>query len=230
MATTPYTTLITPAQLQALQQNAPGSVMVFDCTFELTQPLAGEALYDEVHIGGAIYANLDKNLSAPHDGAGRVVAAASGGRHPLPTRETFATWLSQVGFRNDMQAVVYDRNGVNYAGRLWWMLKWVGHDAVAVLDGGLQAWQAMDRDAEYTFCARYECQPECACCKPTLQHDLRLTRHRGGQCNFRGLHHHGGGQHDARRWRRHCAAISRRAYACRCLHRGRLASAGCCQR
>ena len=143
MATTPYTTLITPAQLQALQQNAPGSVMVFDCTFELTQPLAGEALYDEVHIGGAIYANLDKNLSAPHDGAGRVVAAASGGRHPLPTRETFATWLSQVGFRNDMQAVVYDRNGVNYAGRLWWMLKWAGHDAIAVLDGGLQAWQAM---------------------------------------------------------------------------------------
>ena len=66
----------------------------------------------------------------------------SGGRHPLPSRERFAMWLSSVGFHNNMQAVVYDRNGANYCGRLWWMLKWAGHEAVAVLDGGLQAWQA----------------------------------------------------------------------------------------
>jgi thiosulfate/3-mercaptopyruvate sulfurtransferase len=71
---------------------------------------------------------------------------ASGGRHPLPSREKFAAWLSSVGFANDMQAVVYDRNGANYCGRLWWMLKWMGHDAVAVLDGGLQAWQAAGGD------------------------------------------------------------------------------------
>ena len=142
MAHAPYTTLITVAQLQALQQSAPNTLMVFDCSFELTQPLAGEQQYHDSHIAGALYANLDKNLSAPHDGTGKVINAASGGRHPLPTREVFATWLSQIGFRNDMQAVVYDRNGVNYAGRLWWMLKWAGHDAVAVLDGGLQAWQA----------------------------------------------------------------------------------------
>jgi thiosulfate/3-mercaptopyruvate sulfurtransferase len=71
-----------------------------------------------------------------------MTQAASGGRHPLPNRERFATWLSSIGFTNDMQAVVYDRNGANYCGRLWWMLKWAGHDAVAVLDGGLQAWQA----------------------------------------------------------------------------------------
>ena len=140
--TTPYTTLITVPQLQALLQNQAANVMVFDCSFELAQPLAGEAQYDEVHIAGALYANLDKNLSAPHDGTGKVINTASGNHHPLPTREVFATWLSQIGFRNDMQAVVYDRNGVNYAGRLWWMLKWAGHDAVAVLDGGLQAWQA----------------------------------------------------------------------------------------
>ena len=142
MATTPYTTLITVPQLQALLHNDAANVMVFDCSFELAQPLAGEAQYDQVHIAGALYANLDINLSAPHDGTGKVINNASGGRHPLPTREVFATWLSQIGFRNDMQAVVYDRNGVNYAGRLWWMLKWAGHDAVAVLDGGLQAWQA----------------------------------------------------------------------------------------
>jgi thiosulfate/3-mercaptopyruvate sulfurtransferase len=69
-------------------------------------------------------------------------APASGGRHPLPNREKFATWLSSVGMGNEMQAVVYDRNGANYCGRLWWMLKWAGHENVAVLDGGLQAWQA----------------------------------------------------------------------------------------
>ncbi|MEP6791023.1 MAG: rhodanese-like domain-containing protein, partial [Ramlibacter sp.] len=60
----------------------------------------------------------------------------------LPAREKFAMWLSSVGFANAMQAVVYDRNANNYCGRLWWMLKWAGHDAVAVLDGGLQGWQA----------------------------------------------------------------------------------------
>jgi thiosulfate/3-mercaptopyruvate sulfurtransferase len=69
-------------------------------------------------------------------------APASGGRHPLPNREKFATWLSSVGFANDMQAVVYDRNGANYCGRLWWMLKWAGVENVAVLDGGLQGWVA----------------------------------------------------------------------------------------
>ena len=60
----------------------------------------------------------------------------------MPSRERFAAWLCSVGFSNDMQAVVYDRQGCNFCGRLWWMLKWAGHDAVAVLDGGLQAWVA----------------------------------------------------------------------------------------
>jgi thiosulfate/3-mercaptopyruvate sulfurtransferase len=68
--------------------------------------------------------------------------AASGGRHPLPSRDTFAAWLGRIGFGNAMQAVVYDRQGANYCGRLWWMLKWAGHENVAVLDGGWQAWQA----------------------------------------------------------------------------------------
>ncbi len=121
--------------------------MVFDCSFELMNPAAGEEQYRQSHIPGAVYASIDSALSDhgvvepdgrrhPHEDA------ASGGRHPLPGREKFAMWLSGVGFANDMQAVVYDRQKSNYAGRLWWMLKWVGHDAVAVLDGGLQAWQA----------------------------------------------------------------------------------------
>ena len=144
-----YTTLITAEDLQALMQSGQ-PVRVFDCSFELMQPRAGEQLYLASHIPGAIYADLDTALSARHGvpGAHGVMTAAgsdtpaSGGRHPLPNREKFAIWLSSVGMDNDMQAVVYDRNGANYCGRLWWMLKWVGHENVAVLDGGLQAWQA----------------------------------------------------------------------------------------
>ncbi|WP_447773620.1 sulfurtransferase [Variovorax boronicumulans] len=145
-----YTTLISVEQLRQLREGD-SPLMVFDCSFDLMKPDAGAQLYAAAHIPGAQYANLDTDLSARHGlpGAhGDVVVAqddgvpASGGRHPLPSREKFATWLSSVGFSNEMQAVVYDRNGANYCGRLWWMLKWMGHDAVAVLDGGLQAWQA----------------------------------------------------------------------------------------
>jgi thiosulfate/3-mercaptopyruvate sulfurtransferase len=130
-----YSTLISVEQLQSLQASGQPH-MVFDCTFDLAQPDAGQQQYRAAHIPGAVYAHLDHALSA------KTGPAASGGRHPLPTQEAFATWLSSVGFDNAMQAVVYDRNGVNYAGRLWWMLKWLGHANVAVLDGGLQAWQA----------------------------------------------------------------------------------------
>jgi len=134
-----YTTLISAPQLQALLASGQPA-MVFDCSFDLMQPAAGTAMYQEAHISGAVYAHLDTALSAKGDRA--VTGAASGGRHPLPSREAFAAWLGSVGFDNTLQAVVYDRQGANYCGRLWWMLKWAGHHNVAVLDGGLQAWQA----------------------------------------------------------------------------------------
>jgi thiosulfate/3-mercaptopyruvate sulfurtransferase len=140
--------------------------MIFDCSFELMNPAAGEERYRQAHIPGAVYANLDENLSdegvVEPDGTHHPHPdAASGGRHPLPSREKFAMWLSSVGFANDMQAVVYDRNNANYCGRLWWMLKWAGHDAVAVLDGGLQAWQAAggavtDREEPSHFQSNFE--------------------------------------------------------------------------
>lgn len=141
-----YTTLISATELQALRA-AGTPLMVFDCSFELMNPAAGEEQYRQAHLPGAVYAHLDHALSdkGTPDGRGNLIPhpdAASGGRHPLPSREKFAVWLSSVGFSNEMQAVVYDRQGANYCGRLWWMLKWAGHDAVAVLDGGLQAWQA----------------------------------------------------------------------------------------
>jgi thiosulfate/3-mercaptopyruvate sulfurtransferase len=141
-----YTTLISVDQLQTLQASGQ-PFMVFDCSFELLQPAAGEAQYLQSHVAGAVRADLDRHLSA-HAGD----PAVCGGRHPLPTRESFAAWLGSVGFRPDMQAVVYDRQGVNYAGRLWWMLKWVGHEAVAVLDGGLQAWVAAQGALESGVC------------------------------------------------------------------------------
>ena len=144
-----YTTLISAAELQSLLASGK-PCRVFDCTFDLMQPHAGEKQYLESHIPAAVYASLDTALSARHGAPGAhgvatttgADAPASGGRHPLPNRERFAEWLSSVGFSNDMQAVVYDRNGANYCGRLWWMLKWAGHANVAVLDGGLQAWTA----------------------------------------------------------------------------------------
>lgn len=143
------TPLISATQLQALIASGT-PLMVFDCSFDLMQPSAGAQQYAQAHIPGAVHADLNQHLSAKHGapGASGTVTAqqadkpASGGRHPLPSRERFAMWLSSVGFANNMQAVVYDRQGANYCGRLWWMLKWAGHDAVTVLDGGLQAWQA----------------------------------------------------------------------------------------
>jgi len=144
-----YTTLITVDQLTALQAGGTPT-MLFDCSFDLSRPDSGASLYAQAHIPGAVYVNLDTDLSAAHGRPGKdgsVIVAqeadvpASGGRHPLPSRERFAAWLSSIGFSNDMQAVVYDRNNSMYCGRLWWMLKWMGHDAAAVLDGGMAAWQ-----------------------------------------------------------------------------------------
>ena len=131
-----YSTLISVEQLQELRGSG-APLCVFDASFELMNPDAGEQQYLQSHIPLAVYAHLDRALSAKGD-----ASAASGGRHPLPSREKFAAWLQSVGFANGMQAVVYDRQGANYCGRLWWMLKWAGHEAVAVLDGGLQVWQA----------------------------------------------------------------------------------------
>lgn len=130
-----YDLLISAEQLKEMLANN-ALVRIFDCTFDLADAASGHQQYLDSHIPGAVYAHLDTALSDKH-GTG-----VSGGRHPLPAREKFATWLSSIGLGNDMQAVVYDRNGANYCGRLWWMLKWIGHSNVAVLDGGLQAWQA----------------------------------------------------------------------------------------
>ena len=142
-----YTTLISVQQLKDLQASGQ-AFMVFDCSCDLMKPEMADVMFETVRIQGAKQAHLDRNLST------HGPTAVNGGRHPLPSRETVAAWLGSLGFTNAMQAVVYDRNGANYCGRLWWMLKWLGHDAAAVLDGGLQAWQAaggaVDSGAAFT--------------------------------------------------------------------------------
>ena len=130
------TPLISVSKLKALLDSNK-AVRIFDCTGDLMKPENGPVQYREQHITGARYADLNLYLSAHGD-----LPKVNGGRHPLPTREDFALWLGSEGVAADTPVVVYDRNGVNYCGRLWWMLRWCGHHNVRVLDGGLQAWVA----------------------------------------------------------------------------------------
>lgn len=132
---THHTHLITAAQLQALQASG-APLRVFDCSSDLLDPTLADTQFAAERIAGAVQAHIDRDLSA-HNPA----QAVNGGRHPLPQREVLAQTLGRLGLDNRMQAVVYDRNGGGFCGRLWWLLKWAGHDAVAVLDGGLQAWK-----------------------------------------------------------------------------------------
>ena len=132
----PYTTLISVAELQAMHTTG-APLMVFDCSFDLMKPELADGFFAIERIAGALPAHLDKDLSTHQPGQG-----VNGGRHPLPQRERVALWLGSLGIHNGMQIVVYDRNKSQYCGRLWWMLKWCGHEAVAVLDGGMPAWVA----------------------------------------------------------------------------------------
>ncbi len=131
-----YSTLISASDLQQLM-TSDQPWLVMDCSFDLMNPDSGRQQFEAQHIPGAVYVHLDDHLS-DKTGPDR----ASGGRHPLPSRETFAARLRALGLRNGQQAVVMERQGASQCGRLWWMLKWCGHEAVAVLDGGLAAWQA----------------------------------------------------------------------------------------
>ena len=134
-----YTTLISADALK----NFHGELRIFDCSADLSQPHAGREQFEAQHIAGAGFADINTDLSS-HDPA----LAVNGGRHPLPLREHFAAWLGRMGVGHHTQVVVYDRQGMNFCGRLWWMLQWCGHEAVAVLDGGLQAWVAVGGQVE----------------------------------------------------------------------------------
>jgi thiosulfate/3-mercaptopyruvate sulfurtransferase len=111
--------------------------VIVDCRFKLDDVAWGEGAWKAGHIPGAAYAHLDRDLSGPKTG--------QNGRHPLPDVTVLAETFSRLGITSGRQVVAYDQDSGMFASRLWWLLRWLGHDAVAVLDGGLAKWIAEGR-------------------------------------------------------------------------------------
>jgi thiosulfate/3-mercaptopyruvate sulfurtransferase len=139
-----YETVISCEALDTLLGNP--DLAVVDCRFNLRAPEQGREDYRTLHIPGAVYVHLEEDLSGP-------IVAGRTGRHPLPSPEELAGTLSRLGIDHTVQVVAYDASGGAIAARFWWMLRWVGHRRVAVLDGGWQAWRAagfpVKRDTEH---------------------------------------------------------------------------------
>jgi thiosulfate/3-mercaptopyruvate sulfurtransferase len=114
--------------------------VVVDCSFSLADTSAAHRRYLQAHIPGAVYAHLDDDLSSP--------ITAQSGRHPLPTSKKFAEFLGRCGWQPGMKMVVYDDAGGAIAGRLWWLMKYFGHDVATMLDGGISAWQSAGYELE----------------------------------------------------------------------------------
>ena len=126
-----YRTILSPEELHPYVGDEGWAIV--DARFHLPEPDKGERDYLEGHIPGAVYAHLDRDLSGPLTG--------NNGRHPLPGVDQMAGRFGRWGIDGDVQVVVYDTVSGQMAARLWWMLRYLGHDAVAVLDGGLQSWE-----------------------------------------------------------------------------------------
>jgi thiosulfate/3-mercaptopyruvate sulfurtransferase len=125
-----YTTLIAAQHLEA--HLADPTFVIVDCRHNLSDVQAGERAYAAAHIPGARFLHIDRDLSGAMTG--------SNGRHPLPELAAFGAALGRVGIDASSQVVAYDQNSGMWASRLWWLLKWIGHDAAAVLDGGMDKW------------------------------------------------------------------------------------------
>jgi thiosulfate/3-mercaptopyruvate sulfurtransferase len=126
----PFTTLIDVSSLKGVLDEP--NIAIVDCRFDLMKPDAGHRAYLAGHIPKARYADLNKDLSSS--------VSPDSGRHPLPDPQVFAATLRRWGIGAGTQIIAYDDSAGSYAARLWWMLRWLRHDAAAVLDGGLQAW------------------------------------------------------------------------------------------
>lgn len=126
----PHTTLVS-TDLLAARIDDPSWVIV-DCRYDLADEAWGEEQYRAAHVPGASYASLGHDLAVPDGGRG--------GRHPLPAHDAMAATFGRLGVTAGVQAVAYDQGNGMYASRLWWMLRYMGHDAVAVLDGGIEKW------------------------------------------------------------------------------------------
>jgi thiosulfate/3-mercaptopyruvate sulfurtransferase len=131
-----FTTLISTDELA--ERLSDPSLALFDVRHDLMQPERwGADEYKKAHIPGATFLHLDDDLSSPKNGAN--------GRHPLPTPEACAALFGRVGIDRGKQVIAYDQGTGTFAARLWWMLRWLGHDAVAVLDGGFAKWMREGR-------------------------------------------------------------------------------------
>ena len=133
MTTPTYTTLIEPRELAALIDADP-SVAIIDCRHDLARPDWGSEAFAASHIPGAVFAHLDRDLSGP--------VTPDSGRHPLPDPDRLAATFGRWGIGSETQIVVYDQATGAYAARLWWLARYLGHTRVAVLNGGLAAWQS----------------------------------------------------------------------------------------
>ena len=131
-----YTTLIDAAALS--QHLADDNWIILDCRHDLMNPAHGRDAFAAGHIQNAQFAGIDNDLSGAKQGPDGEFR----GRHPLPDRAALIETLRRFGINDDTQVVAYDAHGGMYAARLWWLLRWIGHEAVAVLDGGLAAWEA----------------------------------------------------------------------------------------
>ncbi|PIQ27687.1 sulfurtransferase [bacterium (Candidatus Blackallbacteria) CG17_big_fil_post_rev_8_21_14_2_50_48_46] len=125
--------LIQPATLLEIL-NSP-EILIFDTRFALADPDQGQRAYATSHLPGALYLDLEKDLSSP--------VSEHGGRHPLPDQSALLETLLAKGLNQDSRVVIYDDAQNMVSGRLWWLLRWLGHEQVQVLDGGWQAWQAL---------------------------------------------------------------------------------------
>jgi thiosulfate/3-mercaptopyruvate sulfurtransferase len=133
-----FTTLIDTTTLAGHLDTA--DWVIVDCRFRLDDPAWGEREYLSTHIPGAVYAHLDRDLSGPMTG--------TNGRHPLPDVTALTDTFGRLGIGSGVQVVAYDQDAGSYASRLWWMLRWMGHGAAAVLDGGFARWRAEGRPVE----------------------------------------------------------------------------------
>jgi len=132
------TTIMSPVEFAALD---PADTLVFDCRHDLFRPGFGRTAYAAGHLPGAYHLHLD------HDLSGKIIPGTTG-RHPLPDMTAFADFIGGFGLTARTQVLCYDDKGGGIAARLWWMMRSLGHDAVAVLNGGIRAWEAAGYDQE----------------------------------------------------------------------------------
>lgn len=171
-----YTTLINAKELHELLGQK--DLVIVDCRFSLADTGSGRRAYAREHIPGAFYAHLDEDLSGP-------VIAGETGRHPLPSIEQTARLFSGWGVGPETQVVAYDDMSGAIAARLWWMLRWLGHEGAAVLDGGWDAWKEQGRPVDTAAPAKVSGHSFQARPRPELLAEVRQVENTLNDPNYR---------------------------------------------